>query len=168
MVAARHLVNRGVDVEVVLSAPQAMTEVPAHQLDIQRRMSVPVVTAPRVPALVLDAVLGYSISGDPHGRAAELIRWANACDAPVLALDSPSGPPRATVWSMPSGEPTQPCTRRREQVAAGSWWPTESARPAAAETMAQGLRGTPKRRSMVAGSPGHASSNTSTGTCLAA
>jgi NAD(P)H-hydrate epimerase len=91
LVAARHLVNRGVDVEVVLAAPQAMTEVPAHQLDILRRMSVPVVQEPRDPALVIDAMLGYSISGNPHGRAAELIRWANAHGAPVLALDTPSG-----------------------------------------------------------------------------
>ncbi len=40
LVAARHLANRGVDVEVVLSAPEAMTEVPAHQLDILRGICV--------------------------------------------------------------------------------------------------------------------------------
>ena len=104
LVAARHLANRGVDVEVVLAAPEAMTEVPAHQLDILRRMSVPIVDGPRDPALVLDAVLGYSLSGDPHGRAAELIRWANARDAPVLALDTPSG------LDLTSGRVGTPCT----------------------------------------------------------
>ncbi|MEX1163647.1 MAG: NAD(P)H-hydrate epimerase [Nitriliruptor sp.] len=104
LAAARHLANRGVGVEVVLSAPQAMTEAPAHQLDILRRMSVPVVTAPRHPALVVDAVLGYSISGDPHGRAAELIRWANQREAPVLALDTPSGLDPTT------GRAGTPCT----------------------------------------------------------
>lgn len=91
LVAARHLANRGVDVEVVLSAARAMSEVPADQLEILRRMGVPVATEPRRSAVVLDAVLGYSINGDPHGRAAELIRWANACATPTLALDSPSG-----------------------------------------------------------------------------
>ncbi len=104
LVAARHLANRGVDVEVVLSAPEAMTEVPAHQLDILRGMSVPVVTAPRDPALVLDAVLGYSLSGDPHGRAAELIQWANVREAPVLSLDTPSG------LELTSGRVGTPCT----------------------------------------------------------
>lgn len=104
LVAARHLANRGIDVEVVLAAPEAMTEVPTHQLDILRRMSVPVVTTPRDPEVVVDAVLGYSLSGDPHGRAAGLIRWANARVAPVLALDTPSG------LDLTSGRIGTPCT----------------------------------------------------------
>ncbi len=91
LVAARHLTNRGVDVEVVLSAPGAMTEVPDHQLGILRRMSVPVAEEPQPADLVVDAVLGYSGSGDPRGGAAELITWANGVGAPVLALDAPSG-----------------------------------------------------------------------------
>jgi NAD(P)H-hydrate epimerase len=40
---------------------------------------------------VLDALIGYSQRGDPSGRAAELIDWANNQAAPVLALDTPSG-----------------------------------------------------------------------------
>jgi NAD(P)H-hydrate repair Nnr-like enzyme with NAD(P)H-hydrate epimerase domain len=40
---------------------------------------------------VLDALIGYSLRGDPHGRAAELIRWANEQEAPVCWLDVPSG-----------------------------------------------------------------------------
>jgi NAD(P)H-hydrate epimerase len=103
LVAARHLANRGVAVEVVLSAPEAMTAVPAHQLGILRRMGVPVVTEPKAPALVLDALLGYSLTGDPHGSAAELIRWANLLDAPVLALDTPSG------LELTSGRVGTPC-----------------------------------------------------------
>ncbi len=104
LVAARHLANRGIDVEVALAAPESMTEVPAHQLDILRRMSVPVVTTSQEPDVVIDAVLGYSLSGDPHGRAAELIRWANARAAPVLALDTPSG------LDLTSGRIGTPCT----------------------------------------------------------
>jgi NAD(P)H-hydrate epimerase len=88
----------------VLAAPEAMTEVPAHQLDILRRMAVPVVTTPQEPDVVIDAVLGYSLSGDPHGGAAELIRWANARVAPVLALDTPSG------LDLTSGRVGTPCT----------------------------------------------------------
>ncbi len=110
LVAARHLANRGVDVEVVLSAPEAMTEVPARQLDILQRMSVPVVRTVSAltrtrDALVVDAVLGYSLSGDPHGGAAELIRWANARAAPVLALDAPSG------LELSTGRVGTPCVR---------------------------------------------------------
>ena len=103
LVAARHLANRGVGIEVVLAAPGSMTEVPEHQLDILRRMSVPVVEEPRPPDLVVDAVLGYSGSGDPRGRAADLITWANTVDAPVLALDTPSG------LDLTSGRVGTPC-----------------------------------------------------------
>ena len=43
------------------------------------------------PALVVDGIIGYSLKGAPHGPAAQLIRWANAQAAPILALDAPSG-----------------------------------------------------------------------------
>lgn len=105
LVAARHLANRGVDVEVVLAAPQRMTPVPDHQLDILRRMGVPVVEQPRPAALVIDAVIGYALTGDPRGRAAELIGWANTTEAPVLALDTPSG------LDLTSGRLGTPCVR---------------------------------------------------------
>ncbi len=103
LVAARHLANRGVDVAVTLSAPGAMTEVPAHQLGILERMGVAIVDAPAPAVLVVDAVLGYSLEGDPRGRAAELIAWANDAAAPVLALDTPSG------LDLTSGRVGDPC-----------------------------------------------------------
>jgi NAD(P)H-hydrate epimerase len=91
MVAARHLVNRGRSVTVVLSAPETLTTVPAHQADILSRMGVTVTDRPQDADLVVDALIGYSLRGNPHGRTAELIEWANAQSAPVLALDTPSG-----------------------------------------------------------------------------
>lgn len=91
MVAARHLANRGRTVSVVLSDPDGLTPVPAHQTDILTRMGVPIADAPGRADLVLDALIGYSIHGDPTGRAAALIDWANDQPAPILALDTPSG-----------------------------------------------------------------------------
>ncbi len=41
--------------------------------------------------LILDALIGYSLSGPPRGVAADLIRWANQQNVPILALDTPSG-----------------------------------------------------------------------------
>lgn len=41
--------------------------------------------------LVMDGIVGYSLSGAPRGAAADLIRWANAQRTPVLALDVLSG-----------------------------------------------------------------------------
>lgn len=43
------------------------------------------------PSLILDSIIGYSLSGSPRGAAAQLIEWANRQPAPVLALDTPSG-----------------------------------------------------------------------------
>jgi NAD(P)H-hydrate epimerase len=97
LVAARRLHNYGAQVQVVITKPDAdFAPVPGHQLAILRRMGVLVHEAGAVgevarPVLVLDGVIGYSLKGAPRGPAAALIRWANAQDAPVLALDVPSG-----------------------------------------------------------------------------
>jgi NAD(P)H-hydrate epimerase len=97
LVAVRRLSNWGANVTVVLGqGPGKLTSVPAHQLDILHRMGVRIVVdgmppvAP-LPAVVLDGLIGYSLRGAPIGRIAELIRWANSLEAPILALDVPSG-----------------------------------------------------------------------------
>jgi NAD(P)H-hydrate epimerase len=91
LVAARHLVNRGSEVQVVLAAPDRLTSVPAHQADILARMGVSTAARPATADLVIDALIGYSLRGDPAGTTAELITWANDQAAPILALDTPSG-----------------------------------------------------------------------------
>jgi NAD(P)H-hydrate epimerase len=105
LAASRHLVNRGCTVCVVLSEPDSLTAVPAHQADILARMGVAIATAPAPADLVLDALIGYSLRGDPTGRAAELIEWANQQPAPVLALDAPSG------LDVTTGTAGTPCIR---------------------------------------------------------
>jgi len=91
--AARHLANHGVDVAVCLSEPNGLREVPAFQLKVFRASGGKVLDATpgELPDLILDAILGYSLSGAPRGRSAELIRWANESGKDVLALDLPSG-----------------------------------------------------------------------------
>lgn len=97
MVCARRLANYGASVAVYVTKPDdEFAPIPAHQLDILRRMGVTVAPAEDVrtqnePDLVIDGVIGYSLSGSPRGSAAELIGWANQQGAPVLALDAPSG-----------------------------------------------------------------------------
>jgi NAD(P)H-hydrate epimerase len=118
LVAARHLANRGRDVHVVLAKPAALLgAVPAHQLDILDRMAVPTTTmspSGTNPSfmdnsggvdLIVDALIGYSLTGDPAEPFAGLIRWANAQPAPVLSLDTPSG------LDVTTGIPAQPCVR---------------------------------------------------------
>jgi NAD(P)H-hydrate epimerase len=95
MTAARRLHNWGAQVTVALTkAEDEFRGVPAHQLDILKRMNVPIVDSASLPAtidLILDAIIGYSLSGTPRGTAADLIHWANMQKVPILALDTPSG-----------------------------------------------------------------------------
>ena len=92
LVAARHLANWGVKVTVVLSTnPDRLGSVPGHQFDILNQMGLPPVADPVAADLVIDALIGYSLRGNPRGRASDLIGWAENQTAPVLALDTPSG-----------------------------------------------------------------------------
>lgn len=102
LVAARRLRNWGADIQVAAGrAAETMTPVAARQLDILRRMEVPV-TIPVGAAtvalgssngfdLILDGLIGYSLQGRPRGIIGELIRWADSPQVPILALDVPSG-----------------------------------------------------------------------------
>jgi NAD(P)H-hydrate epimerase len=110
LVAARHLVNRDCTVSVVLSAQERLTAVTAHQADILFRMGVPIVEHPADAELVVDALIGYSLRGDPVGRAAELIAWANSQPAPIVALDTPSG------LDVTTGLPASPTVRATATV----------------------------------------------------
>jgi NAD(P)H-hydrate epimerase len=102
--AARHLANRGVEVVVVLGQDRAaMGEVPGHQLDIVERLGVRISDEPEDGAVAIDALIGYSLKGEPRGRIADLIRWALSQSAPVLALDTPSG------LDVTSGRAADPC-----------------------------------------------------------
>ena len=112
MVAARHLANRGINVEVVLSEPGRLGEVPAHQRAILDAMAVAVhaVERPGVPpeelladAVVIDALLGYSLRGDPREPTAGMIRAVAAAGSSVVALDLPSG------LEATSGRVGRPC-----------------------------------------------------------
>jgi NAD(P)H-hydrate epimerase len=104
MAAARHLANWGVEVSVVLAREAAaLSPAAAHQLDVLNRMGVEVLAAPVPVDLVLDALIGYSLRGDPRGATADLIEWTAAQPAPVLALDTPSGLEATT------GAPGSPC-----------------------------------------------------------
>ena len=96
LVCARRLHNYGARVSVLVTRPDDFTAVPAQQLDILRRMQVPVApaatsTAVSAPNLIVDGVIGYSLQGPPHGAAADLIQWSNEQEAPILSLDVPSG-----------------------------------------------------------------------------
>ncbi len=111
LVAARHLMNWGAWVQVILThEPDRFAGAPGHQLAILEAMGVALAWAEEgwelPPAdLVVDAIVGYGLSGPPRGVAREMIRLANSSPAPVLSLDVPSGLDLAT------GTCLEPCVQ---------------------------------------------------------
>lgn len=101
LAAARHLANRGVSVSATLAEPGRLGDVPGKQREILERMGVGFTDEPGTTDLVIDALIGYSLRGNPRGRIAELIRWAKG--RAVLSLDTPSG------LNVTSGEAGDPC-----------------------------------------------------------
>ena len=97
LVCARRLHNWGAEVGIYVTKPaDEFGPIPSHQLAILQRMNVAIhqaaaVTKSHPPNLIVDGVIGYSLKGSPRLTAAELILWANAQEAPILALDVPSG-----------------------------------------------------------------------------
>ena len=93
--AARHLANRGYEVSVSVTDESRLKGVPADQLKIYAGTNGETVSPSSInqlsPALVVDALIGYSLQGTPSGAVADLIGWANAQAAPILSLDLPSG-----------------------------------------------------------------------------
>ncbi len=104
-VIARHLINRGAVVWVVLLAePGEFRGDAAANLHVLEKLIEPdrlfVVTAERLPEverlaggahLIVDALFGTGLSGAVHGLAASVIELINASGRPVLAVDIPSG-----------------------------------------------------------------------------
>lgn len=107
LVCARYLQNWGANVYLALTAPTSTYRgVPAHQLEVLQWMGMPVIEFncldSTVPfGLILDGMIGYSLKGAPRGKAADMIRWANVHEAPILALDIPSGLDTSTGVAQP-------------------------------------------------------------------
>ncbi len=107
LVAARWLKNWGLNVSVFLLKPEKnYHSVPLHQLNILKKLSIPLnpVNLP-TPDVILDAVIGYSIKGNPRGKAAEMIHTMNQSGAKVISLDTPSG------LNLTNGNPYDPCVK---------------------------------------------------------
>ena len=108
LVAARHLHNWGANVSLILAFdPSRLKEIPAHQWRILTQMGLDSNKESDLPKadLILDALIGYGLSGDPRQPVAELIDKANNTGRPILALDAPSG------LDTTSGIPGDPCIK---------------------------------------------------------
>ena len=97
LAATRHLANRGADVQVMLAHPmEAFSGLSEQQLQTLLAMGVSVTTAGdgwELPSadIIIDALIGYGLDGNPRPSIAGLIQLANSHPAPILSLDAPSG-----------------------------------------------------------------------------
>ena len=113
LVAARLLHAWGARPAVWLSHDMdRLSAAAAHQARSLAALGLPLHPPPKDDAislppadLIIDALLGFGLSGPPAGVAARLIAAANAHPAPVLAVDLPSGLDAGT------GEAYAPCIR---------------------------------------------------------
>lgn len=92
--AARHLRNHSVDVTVILDRPsEALEGAPARQLRIIEGMAVnhevggPIET----PDVLIDALIGYGLSGPVEGTARQLLDDLASTSIPIVSLDIPTG-----------------------------------------------------------------------------
>lgn len=108
LACARHLANRGRSARVVLDrAPTEVDGVTAEQLRILKAMDVPIewVDADAdidaaLEGVVVDALIGYGLTGQPRGATAELIEAVDGAAETVVSLDVPSGT-NATTGERP-------------------------------------------------------------------
>jgi len=101
LVAARHLYNRGADVSVMLTTEaDRLKTVSAQQWYTLKQLSIRLITNNstyelglfREADLIIDAIIGYGLSGQPSGIPAHVIREIlNSQNRNVLSLDVPSG-----------------------------------------------------------------------------
>lgn len=101
MACARHLANRDVPVRILLDgSPDALTGAAAHQFGILAEMGVPHATdladtdlrpGSAASTVVVDALIGYGLSGEVRSPAREYVEATNDAPGPVVSLDVPSG-----------------------------------------------------------------------------
>lgn len=104
LVAARHLINRGARVRVVLARPALrLTEAGRDQLATLVAMGASCCVATydltdeeldealAEADLVVDAILGYNTHGAPRGEVERLVGFIVRSERPVVSLDVPTG-----------------------------------------------------------------------------
>ena len=93
--AARHLANKGAATVLCMAEPLRGSEVARWQHRVFSATPGKVLPAANLGSekfdLILDALIGYGLTGAPTGVYSDLIGWANSSGARILALDVPSG-----------------------------------------------------------------------------
>ena len=95
LVAARLLRDAGREVDVLTAGPPEELKGDARENLLRLPGAPPVqmdfASADSSASVIIDALLGTGFAGEPRGAIAEAIDAANACAAPVVSVDVPSG-----------------------------------------------------------------------------
>jgi NAD(P)H-hydrate epimerase len=110
LVSARHLYNWGGNVTLLIPDSDLKT-IPKKQLNILEKLRVSIKRGEEgvdylqiaKPDVVVDALIGYGLSGNPRGWVREVIEGINNLKAPIISYDAPSGLDSTT------GEVYTPC-----------------------------------------------------------
>jgi NAD(P)H-hydrate epimerase len=115
LAAARRLHQWGANIRLVLSHPiEEYDGLPSPYLERVQRQGIVIVELPSQGGhVILDGLMGLNWQGDPVGRIAELIEWANKQLTPVLAPEVPAG------VDMDTGQVRRPCMRASATLALG-------------------------------------------------
>jgi hydroxyethylthiazole kinase-like uncharacterized protein yjeF len=116
LVAGRHLHNHGAAVSLYLGSSDEFEGLAGKHLAIAVKMGIGVEAYEGgfgAPDLIVDALLGYGLKGNPREPAARMIRNANSSGVQVLAVDLPSG------LDATSGEPYDPCSLAAATITMG-------------------------------------------------
>jgi len=120
--AARHLQNWGFECTLIFPFDTAELQgVPAEQLKIAGKMGIPALELAKhrekamaeigAAGLVIDALIGYNLNGNPRNGFAELIELCNSAFGKVLAVDIPSG------LDAETGRMLRPCVKADASIA---------------------------------------------------
>ncbi len=148
LATAGHLVNRGLSTRVVLAQPLAgMSPNGAHQLETDRAMGIRISVAPEpiIPEIfaecgvIVDALVGYALAGQPHGEVGHLIVAANESGRPIASLDVPSGtdpdtghaynPHMKATLTMALGVPKRQCITEEGRSLVGELYVSDLSMP---------------------------------------
>ncbi len=117
LAAARHLHNRGVDVQIALTTdPDGYKGDALTNYNIIRKMGLPCEAAAadrlhrKAYDLVIDAIFGTGLTQCPRPPFEQLAAAVNSMEVDVLAVDIPSG------LDCDTGKPLGPCIRARQTV----------------------------------------------------
>ncbi len=100
LTAARHLHNRGARITIILgSTLERLKPTTRVRFETLQRLNIPFIQSEYVTPkdvqstdLILDALIGYNLVGEPRGLAAELVECVLKSGNPhVLSLDVPTG-----------------------------------------------------------------------------